>query len=172
MVKVQNISEISPNLPITEFDFYDLYRKTFEHSELGKIRKKLPLREMAKKFRLINKSMKPNVGCSSYFTPEGKVALLFLKMYTCLSNPAVEQQHQPPVVLRCKDRPAASSEELQTSGRCVCRTSLRAEDPTAAGDTGRRLETVQKTLTRCIPMLRATRGRCATRRTQNFCGKG
>lgn len=47
MAKVQNFSEISPDLPFTEFDFYELYRRTFETSELGKIRKRLPLGEMA-----------------------------------------------------------------------------------------------------------------------------
>ena len=41
MAKVQNFAEISPNLPFTEFDFYELYRQTFEHSELGRIRQKL-----------------------------------------------------------------------------------------------------------------------------------
>ena len=66
MAKVQNFSGISPDLPFTEFDFYELYRqtfatsepftefdfyelyrRTFETSELGKIRKRLPLGEMA-----------------------------------------------------------------------------------------------------------------------------
>lgn len=44
-----------------EFDFYDLYRQTFEYSELGRIRKKLPLREMAENLGLMNKSMRPKV---------------------------------------------------------------------------------------------------------------
>ena len=47
MAKVQNFFEISPDLPFTEFDFYELYRQTFATSELGKIRKRLPLGEMA-----------------------------------------------------------------------------------------------------------------------------
>ena len=47
MAKVQNFSGISPDLPFTEFDFYELYRRTFATSELGKIRKRLSLREMA-----------------------------------------------------------------------------------------------------------------------------
>lgn len=36
MAKVQNFSGISPDLPFTEFDFYELYRQTFATSELGK----------------------------------------------------------------------------------------------------------------------------------------
>ena len=35
MAKVQKIAEITPNIPFSEFDFYDLYRSTFEKSELG-----------------------------------------------------------------------------------------------------------------------------------------
>ena len=92
MAKVQNFSGISPNLPFTEFDFYDLYRKTFENSELGKIRKRLPLREMAENFGLISKRMRPKIGRKAYFTPEGKVALMFLKMYTGLSSPRLMEQ--------------------------------------------------------------------------------
>ena len=81
MAKVQNFSEISPDLPFTEFDFYELYRRTFETSELGKIRKRLPLGEMAENFGLISKSMRAKKGRKTYFTPEGKVALMFLKMH-------------------------------------------------------------------------------------------
>lgn len=92
MAKVQNFSEISPNLPFTEFDFYELYRRTFEHSELGRIRQKLPLHEMAENFGLISKSMRPKIGRKTYFTPEGKVALMFLKMYTGLSSPKLMEQ--------------------------------------------------------------------------------
>lgn len=91
MAKVQNFSEISPNLPFTEFDFYDLYRKTFENSELGRIKRKLPLREMAENLGL-RSSMGPKRGRRSYFTPEGKVALMFLKMYTGLSSPKLMEQ--------------------------------------------------------------------------------
>jgi len=50
MAKVQNFAGISPNLPFTEYNFYDLYRQTFENSELGKIKANLPLREMAENF--------------------------------------------------------------------------------------------------------------------------
>lgn len=46
MVKVQKIAEITPNLPFSEFNFYDLYRSTFEKSELGRIKSPLPLGEM------------------------------------------------------------------------------------------------------------------------------
>lgn len=92
MSKVRNFAEIAPNIGFSEFDFYDLYRSTFETSELGRIKKMLPLREMAENFGLVSKSMRPKLGRKSYFTPEGKVALMFLKMYTGLSSPKLMEQ--------------------------------------------------------------------------------
>lgn len=92
MSKVRNLAEIAPNIGFTEFDFYDLYRSTFEKSELGRIKKLLPLREMAENFGLVSKSLRPKLGRRSYFTPEGKVALMFLKMYTGLSCPNLMKQ--------------------------------------------------------------------------------
>ena len=79
MTKVRKFAEITPNLPFSEFNFYELYRETFEKSELGRMKKLLPLREMAESFGLVRKSMMPKRGRKSYFTPEGKVALMFLK---------------------------------------------------------------------------------------------
>ena len=92
MAKVQKIAEITPNLPFSEFNFYDLYRSTFEKSELGRMKNLLPLHEMAENFGLVSKSMKPKLGRKAFFTPEGKVALMFLKMYTGLSCPKLMEQ--------------------------------------------------------------------------------
>lgn len=86
------MAEITQNIPFTEFDFYDLYRSTFENSDLGRIKKMLPLHEMAENFGLVNKSMRPKLGRKSFFTAEGKVALMFLKMYTGLSCPKLIEQ--------------------------------------------------------------------------------
>ena len=58
MAKVQNISGITPAFPFTEYDFYDLYRQTFEKSELGMIKQKLPLHEVAENLGLTGKSMR------------------------------------------------------------------------------------------------------------------
>ena len=92
MSKVRNFAEITPNLPFSEFNFYELYRETFETSELGRMKKILPLREMAESFGLVNKSMAPKRGRKSYFTPEGKVALMFLKMKTQMSFPKLMEE--------------------------------------------------------------------------------
>ena len=40
-----------------EFDFYDLYLSTFEKSELGRMKKMLPLHAMAEDFGLVRKEL-------------------------------------------------------------------------------------------------------------------
>ena len=92
MSKVRNFVEITPNLPFSEFNFYELYRETFEHSERGRMKKLLPRQEMAESLGLVSKSMMPKRGRKSYFTPEGKVALMFLKMKTQMSFPKLMEE--------------------------------------------------------------------------------
>ena len=90
MAKIRNLSAIQQEIAFTEFDFYQRYAETFKSSELGRIKSLLPLREMAISFNLIEEHpMHKRVkrGRKSFFTPEGKVALAFLKMYTGLSAP-------------------------------------------------------------------------------------
>ena len=59
MSKIQNFAEITPNLPFSESNFYELYRAAFENT---------------------------------YFTPEGKVALMFLKMKTQMNSPKLMEE--------------------------------------------------------------------------------
>ena len=90
MTKIQNLSDIQPEIAFSEYDFYKNYEKSFEQTELGRIKKLLPLHEMAISFGLIEehpKSLRVKRGRKSFFTPEGKVALAFLKSYTGLSAP-------------------------------------------------------------------------------------
>ena len=90
MAKVGNLSDIQQEIAFTEFDFYQQYVETFKTSELGRIQPLLPLREMAISFGLIEekpKNIRAKRGRKSFFTPESKVALAFLKMYTGLSAP-------------------------------------------------------------------------------------
>jgi len=42
MSNVQNFAEIGPNLPFTEYNFYEFYRETFEKSELRRMKRLLP----------------------------------------------------------------------------------------------------------------------------------
>ena len=47
---------------------------------------------MADNFGLVRKSMRPKLVRRSFFMPEGKVALMLLKMYTGLSCPNLLEQ--------------------------------------------------------------------------------
>ena len=90
MAKIRHLSEIQQEIAFTEFDFYQRYAETFKTSELGRIKSLLPLGQMAISFNLMEeRPMHKRVkrGRKSFFTPEGKVALAFLKMYTGLSAP-------------------------------------------------------------------------------------
>ena len=54
MAKVQHFSGISKGIPVEGVDVYDLFRGTFENSELGRMRRLLPLHEMAVNFGLVS----------------------------------------------------------------------------------------------------------------------
>jgi hypothetical protein len=92
MAKVQHISGIVKRLPFEGLDFYDLFRITFENSELGRMKRLLPLHEMAVNFGLVGNHPIRKRGRKPFFSPEGKVALMFLKMYTQLSAPKLLEQ--------------------------------------------------------------------------------
>ena len=92
MAKVQQISEITPSFAFTEFDFYKDYEESFKKSEIGRIHALLPLREMAIRFGLTDAHPRKKAGRKPYFSPEGKVALMFLKSYTGLSAPKLMEQ--------------------------------------------------------------------------------
>ena len=83
-MKIQKISDITPTLPFTEFDFLQIYRESFGKSELGRIRAQLPLKELAKE--LARFSDKSSRGRKPLFSAEGELALMFLKPYTGLSD--------------------------------------------------------------------------------------
>ena len=79
-------------MPFEDLDFYDLFRITFENSELGRMKRLLPLHEMAVNFGLVSERYERKRGPKPFFSPEGKVALMFLKMYTQLSAPKLLEQ--------------------------------------------------------------------------------
>ena len=51
MTKVRNFVEITPNLPFSEVNFYELYRETLEKSEMGKGLRQVGERMMPKRGR-------------------------------------------------------------------------------------------------------------------------
>ena len=86
--------KITPNLPFTEYNFYEEFRGSFEKTELGRMKKILPLREMAENLKLVNKSMMPKRGRKSYFTPEGKVALNGNVFYQMFCDIVIDPVHR------------------------------------------------------------------------------
>ena len=82
MVKIRKISEIEPTLGFTEFDILEKYRQSFEKSELGRLHSLFPFSELAQQMNL----HESRLGRKSYFSPEGKIALMVLKSYTNFSD--------------------------------------------------------------------------------------
>jgi hypothetical protein len=70
LAKVQDLSELSHSFLFSEYDFFDFYRRSFERSEPGRMKKLFPLREMAENFGLVSKRRVPKRGPKLYFTPE------------------------------------------------------------------------------------------------------
>ena len=83
MAKIRKIFETSiPFNFISSQENFNLYWKSFFKSELGQIHQSLPWDEMVKAFKIRNKK----TGRKSFFSPQGKLALQFLKSYTNLSD--------------------------------------------------------------------------------------
>lgn len=82
MAKIQQLSELEQRIAFTEFDIYQSYRKSFDESELGHLYSIFPFSEISKELDLRSK----RIGRKSYFSSEGKVALMVLKAYTNFSD--------------------------------------------------------------------------------------
>lgn len=66
----------------TEFDILESYRRSFSSSELGRVHGLLPFSALARQLDL----KESKLGRKSYFSPEGKIALMVLKSYTGFSD--------------------------------------------------------------------------------------
>lgn len=82
MAKIQKISGLQPTLGFSEFDIYQSFRESFLCSELGKLHQAFPFSSFCKSIGLEQNTL----GRKSYFSPEGKVALMLLKAYTDFSD--------------------------------------------------------------------------------------
>ena len=83
MSKIKRIFETTQEiLFISPQKEFALYWDSFLLSELGKMYQSLPWTDMVKTLKIRNKRK----GRSALFTPQGKVALMFLKSYTGLSD--------------------------------------------------------------------------------------
>lgn len=83
MRKLQRIFESTPEISfISPQQEFGLYWNSFLGSELGGIYQAIPWQELIKSFKLKEKRK----GRASQFSPQGKLALMFLKSYTGLSD--------------------------------------------------------------------------------------
>lgn len=88
-MKIQQIMCISQTLPFyQETELLSLYRSGFESSNLGHIHRLFPFSAIALTFGL--KSCV--CGRKSFFSPEGKIALMLLKHYSGLSDSKLIEQ--------------------------------------------------------------------------------
>ena len=90
-VKSTNFFRNSAKHCVSGVQFLRALLFNFRKERIGQDTKLLPLREMAENFGLVRKSMRPKLGRKSFFTPEGKVALMFL-IYMGLSCPKLLEE--------------------------------------------------------------------------------
>lgn len=88
-MNIRRISNLQTRLSFPNFDgYYRQYLSCFKSSELGLIYQALPFDELVKAFGLKNNRKGP----TSIFSPQGKVALMFLKNYSgCSDKRLIEQ---------------------------------------------------------------------------------
>ncbi len=83
MSKLRRIFETTPEISfISPQKEFSLYWNSFLGSELGKIYKVIPWLELSKSLKL----KEQRKGRNALFSPQGKLALMFLKAYTGLSD--------------------------------------------------------------------------------------
>lgn len=83
MSKLQRIFESTPEISfISPQKEFSLYWNSFLESELGKIYQVIPWNALVKNLKL----KEPRKGRTANFSPQGKLALMFLKAYTGLSD--------------------------------------------------------------------------------------
>ena len=71
--KIQNISELHPELPLSELNIFSYYQDSFNEFLLGKIHSTLPLHQMAIDFGLIDESRRKNEVASPTLARKGKL---------------------------------------------------------------------------------------------------
>ena len=83
MAKIRKIFGSTPPLNFNSKEQeFELYWNSFKKSKLGKIHDKIPWDELVQEFGL----KESNKGRNSTFSPQGKIALQFLKPYTGFSD--------------------------------------------------------------------------------------
>ena len=88
-MKIRRISEFQGKIIFPSFDnHFDRYVESFKATELGKIFNAIPWTKLAKQFGL----EEHHKGPQCIFSPRGKLALMFLKNYSCCSDEKMIEQ--------------------------------------------------------------------------------
>lgn len=89
MLKIQRFNGISQQMSLNFSDYsFSVFMEEFFSTKLGQIYQGIPWDELTKAFKL--KTYKK--GPKSYFSPRGKLALMFLKHYACCSDELLMEQ--------------------------------------------------------------------------------
>jgi hypothetical protein len=89
MTKIRNISRLQHSLKFqSPEENFEMIRSNFLESNLGKIYQSIPWDELVRSFGLKESSKGPEC----IFSPRGKIALMFLKHYSCCSDERLMEQ--------------------------------------------------------------------------------
>jgi hypothetical protein len=89
MSKIRRISEFQHEFSfLNPSEHYDSYFTSFLASDLGKIFVSIPWDKLVSIFQI----KESNKGTKNYFSPKGKLALMFLKHHTCCSDRRLMEQ--------------------------------------------------------------------------------
>ena len=89
MSKIQRITDFQHKFSfLTPSENFDLYFNRFLSSDLGKIYTAIPFDDLVLTLNLKEFSK----GTKNYFSPKGKIALMFLKHYACCSDKKLVEQ--------------------------------------------------------------------------------
>jgi len=97
MSKLRRIFESTPEIPfLSPQQEFSLYWKSFLESELGQIYQAIPWDQLIKSLKLKEKRS----GRKAMFSPQGKLALMFLKSYSgmSVSSDHTSSQHSPTAI--------------------------------------------------------------------------
>ena len=134
----------------------------------------LPLHEMAVNFGLVSNHPVRKRGRKSFFSPEGKVALMFLKMYTQLSAPKLLEQLNGNVHYQifCDVyvNPLCPLTNYKLIDDIISELSDKLKIQQQQNILADAWKPYMKELVHSTQMRRAMRARCGIRRTRSFCG--
>ena len=89
MLKIQRFFEIDQQMSLNFSDYsFSIFKEEFFSTKLGQIYLGIPWEELIKSLNIKTH----NKGPKSYFSPRGKLALMFLKHYTCCSDELLLEQ--------------------------------------------------------------------------------